>query len=224
MSTNRVTQFSIAFVCICTLGCGDPASPLLAQLRDDDVQVRRKAARTLADARFVNDERVVPALAAATRDADLLVQEAAITSLGQFGTLAESALPELEQALGSLESSIRLAAALAMSKIDPTSKSHQQVLIESLRNGHAPLFLEVGQMGKNAQWAVPTLVDLLTDQQTHVRALAARALGEIGTSNDKVDAALKRRLQDREPAVRRAAEAAIEQLRISATTEPPSGP
>jgi HEAT repeat protein len=140
-----------------------------------------------------------------------------MASLGQFGTLAISALPELEQALGSSEPSIRLAAALATSKIDPTSTAFKPVFIESLRGGNAPLFLEVGQMGKNAQWAVPALVDLLADQKTHVRALAARALGEIGISNDKVDAALKRRLQDREPAVRRAAEAAIDKRRTPPT-------
>jgi HEAT repeat protein len=220
MSISRRSRLLLGLICLCTSGCGGgSAARLIADLHDDDVQVRRKAARALADSQFADDERVVPALTAATRDADLLVQEAAITSLGQFGALAQSALPELEQAIGSTEPSIRLATALAMSKIDPTTTAFQQVLIESLRSGHAPLFLEVGQLGKNAQWAIPTLVDLLADQQTHVRALSARALGEIGISNDKVDTALKRRLQDREPSVRRAAEAAIEQLRKSASPE-----
>jgi HEAT repeat protein len=150
MSTNCVAHFSIAFVCLCALGCSDPTGSLLAQLHGDDIQTRRKAARALADSQFADDERVVPALTAATRDDDLLVQEASITALGKFGTLAESALPELEQALSSTEPPIRLAAALAISKIDPTSTAFQQVIFESLRNGDPPIFLDVGQMGKNA--------------------------------------------------------------------------
>jgi HEAT repeat protein len=121
-------------------------------------------------------------------------------------------VPALERVLGDTDTSVRLSAAVALQKIDPANQSFRPLLIESLEAGHAPLFLEVGRMGPDAEWAVPTLVTLLTHPQPQIRALSARALGEIGVAGRIVETALKQRLRDDSAAVRRAAERALEQI------------
>ena len=68
-------------------------------------------------------------------------------------------------------------------------------------------------MGPDAEWAVATLIKLTSHPQTHIRALSARALGEIGITTDQVQSTLKKLLRDRELPVRQTAETALEQLR-----------
>jgi HEAT repeat protein len=198
--------------CLFILGCGGSASRLIAELDHEDPQVRRQAARALSDSQYAGDERVVAALVGAVADADVGVSQAAITTLGRFGEAAKPAVPVLEGSLSHSESRLRLAAARSLAKIDPQSTRYQQEFLEALREGNGPVFLEVGRMGKKAQWAVPTLVELLNHQQTHVRALAAQTLGEIGIASDEITSALQRRLQDSEPSVRHAAQSAIKRL------------
>ena len=102
---------------------------------------------------------MVASLAEALEDSDLEVRELAAESLGQIGSEAKSGLPALEQALNDPQPSVRHTAALAIQKIDPQATSYQPVLIEALRAGDGPVFLEVGRMGADAKWAVPTLDD-----------------------------------------------------------------
>jgi HEAT repeat protein len=214
MINKRLVRAPAGLLCLSILGCGGEASRLIAELRHDDANVRLKAARALADPVFAGDERVVAALTAAIDDSDPAVQEAVVTTLVTFGEAGAPALPALEGLLTSRDPAVQLAAARAISRIEPESTNYRPALIESLRAGHAPLFLEVQEM-PDAQWAVPTLVELLSDSRTHVRALSAQALGNIGHADDEVIAALKRRLQDGEIAVRRAAKAALDHLQAT---------
>jgi len=129
-------------------------------------------------------------------------------------------VPALERVLGDTDTSVRLSAAVALQKIDPANQSFRPLLVESLEAGHAPMFLEVGRMGPDAAWAVPTLVRLLSHPQPQIRALAARALGEIGVADADVESVLRRRVRDDAAAVRRAAQKALEQIQtIGAATE-----
>jgi hypothetical protein len=111
---------------------------------------------------------------------------------------------------------VRLTTALAIQKIDPRSRTHQAVLIQSLQSGDGTVFLEVGRMGADAKWAVPTLIKLLSHQQPKIRALSAQALGGIGADASAAKPALRQRLRDPDPMVRKAAQHALPNI------EPPA--
>jgi len=198
------------FFCLLLLGCGaNSTDRLVAQLGDDDPEVRRVAARALADQRGTSSE-IIAALTQAAANSDVEVRQIAVEALAQKGSAAETVLPPLERALADPELSVRLKAALAIRKIDPESESYRPVLLDSLRAGHGTVFLEVGRMGTDAQWAVPTLVTVLSsDRRPSIRALAASTLGRIGASTSKVESALRRALRDQSPAVRTAAQQAL---------------
>lgn len=211
MSCKRAAWLALGCLCLWTAGCGGPSTAeLIRQLGDADPVVRRAAVEALAE-QTGKGERVVAALTTAVGDADPSVRVIAITALGEAG--ADSSLAALEQALENPIETTRVVAALAIQKIDPQAESYQRVILESLRGGNGPLFLEVGQMGTDAAWAVPTLIELTSHPRTHVRGLSARVLGEIGVADERVISALERRLNDSEPGVRHAAEFALGQLR-----------
>ena len=169
----------------------------------------RRAA--LADERG-NSSQLIEALAAATSDSDVEVREIAVAALGQRGDAAKPVLPRLERALSDPEVSVRLKAALAIRHIEPDSHSYERVLLDSLRAGHGTVFLEVGRMGSDAAWATPALVAALADRRPTIRALAATTLGQIGASGGEVEAALRRAERDPKPAVREAAQQALQKL------------
>ena len=211
MSISHAANLALVCCVLVTLGCGNTTDELVAQLGDPDPEIRCTAARGLGEQRE-NVRIVVPALSRASQDADVEVREVAISALGQIGSAANASLPDLDEALDDSERAVRLAAALAIQKIDPQRRSYAPVILESLRAGHGPVFLEVGRMGADAEWAVPTLVKLLSHRHTAIRALAAQTLGEIGVAANDAESSLQRSLRDPEPAVRRAARRALEQI------------
>lgn len=186
-------------------GCGGPAvDEWVTQLDDPDPQRRRAAAGQLA-AMQGTSEPVIEALAIASTNSDADVREIAVAALGRKGVESGAVYPALEQALADAEVAVRLKAALAIQQIDPTNLEYREVLLESLRSGHGTVFLDIGRMGADAEWAVPTLVSSLSDQRPAIRALAAKTLGEIHAGDAVVIAALQQALRDQTPAVRDAA-------------------
>ena len=132
MIHKRLVRAPAGLLCLLILGCGGEASRLIGELRDDDANVRVKAARALADPLFAGDERVVAALTAAIDDSDPAVQEAVVTTLVTFGKAAAPALPALEGLLASRDAAVQLAAARAIARIEPESTNYRPALIESL--------------------------------------------------------------------------------------------
>jgi len=201
----------LACVILFIVGCTSSNEQLIAQLGEPDPKTRIAAARALG-AQQDDMARIVPALAGATQDADVEVRETSLTALGRIGPAAKSSLPSLEQSLDDPELSVRVAAALASQKIDPGNATFVPVILDALRAGHGPVFLEVERMGPKAAWAVPTLVKLLADERASIRALAARTLGEIGVAEGGVKSALERGLRDNSFAVRKAAQRSLQQI------------
>ena len=220
MSSSRALQLMLVWSGCFALGCGNSTDALVAQLGDGDPAVRRFAARALGEEHGSSAEAVA-ALGRAIEDPDIEVREFAGASLGQLGPAAAASMPALESALNDPELPVRLAAARAIQKIDPASRSHEPVLIASLRAGHGPVFLEVGRMRADAEWAVPTLVKLLSHRKATIRALAARTLGEIGVADGKVESALQRSQRDDHPTVRTAAQQALDHMRSQSTMAEP---
>jgi HEAT repeat protein len=212
MQTKRGLMLALIGVWPLMLGCsGNSTNQHIAQLGDGDPKVRRAAVRALREQKNDSAEAVT-ALAGACKDQDLEVREIAVAALGRFGAAAKPSEPALAEALRDPEISVRLGAAKALQKIDPESQNYVPVILDSLSAGHGTIFLDVGQMGADAKWAIPTLDKLLSHQQAGIRALAARTLGQIGVATSEATAALTRSLRDTDPVVRKAAQHALAQL------------
>lgn len=212
------TSFLLIWVILATLplaiGCGgNSAEKLIVQLGDVDPVVRRAAAKSLGKQPGEASDAMIAALATASQDADLEVRELAIASLGQLGPAAKSGEPALKKALTDRELSVRLKAAFVLQSVDPENRTYLPVILEALNAGHGTVFLDVGQLGGEAKWAVPTLSKLLSHQQAGIRALAARTLGQIGAAAGDAESSLKQSLRDSDPAVRKAAKNALERIR-----------
>jgi HEAT repeat protein len=212
MRISRWNPLAIVGMLLLTLGCGGKSTTkLIAELSDSDPKIRRAAARELSDLQGDPNDAIA-ALALATTDADLEVREIAVAGLAHFGVAAISSEAALEKALGDPEVSVRLGAAKALQKIDPESTSYVPVILDALNAGNGAIFLDVGQMGASAKWAVPTLVKLLSHPQAGIRALAARTLGKIGVATTQGESGLSRSLRDTDPSVRKAAQRALAQI------------
>ena len=195
--------------CLLVTGCGtNPTATAISQLQSSDVEVRRAAARTLGE-QTDSDARVVAAVTKAVGDSDKAVRWLAIDDLAKIGPPAASSVPAVIKALDDADAAVRLRAALVIQKIDPKNPNFPRVLIAEMRAGNGRVLLDVGAMGKDAAWAVPTLIELLSHQSPKVRALAAQALGRIGPAGTDAKTALQRAASDPNPAVQSAAREAI---------------
>jgi HEAT repeat protein len=211
MISNRATGVFIACSALALWGCSRSTDRWITQLTDADPKVRRAAVVAL-DKQGDESDMVVAALSRATEDSDTTVRELSVSALGKMKGAAGKSLPALEHALSDSEVSVRVAAALAIHDLDPKRDSYRRVLINSLQAGNGPVFLAVGQMGKEAAWAVPTLVKLSSYPQAAIRALSARTLGEIGVFTDKAQFALQRLAHDENAAVRNAARHVLDSM------------
>lgn len=194
------------------LGCGGGADvdALIAQLGDADSSVRITAAAALGKLGAAAESAVVP-LQEALRDPHPEVRQASARSLGEIGEPSRSATPALETALSDEDLRVQLAAAWALVKLDPAGRKYAHVLTATMKLGEGGTIVAVGNLGPSADWAVPTLVELLSDQRPNTRRLAADALGRIGPTGDAVTA-LQQATQDADDRVRAAATAALAQV------------
>ena len=217
MSICRSMRLTCLSILLSVLGCGgDRTNELIAQLQDGDVGDRRAAVEALV---ICEGEQVTAALASAIEDSDTDVRRLAINALGQRRSRDTSQLSSIESALEDPQLSVRLAAALAIQKIEPDNETFIPVLIDALRSGEGGIFLEVAEMGPDAKWAVPTLTRLLSHPETKIRALTAYTLGQLGPIARDAEAALTRALKDPQDVVRSKAEQALEQIQSELTTE-----
>jgi hypothetical protein len=192
-------------------GCGDPVDKLIAQLNSSDVQIRRDAVRAIRETKNV-DDRVLAALTKCITDSDPEVKTICIGGLGEIGAAAKSSTPALETALKDGEQQVRVKAALAIQKIDPQNRSFVPVLVNEMRSGDGRLMLQIGALGADAAWAVPTLIGLLSHESPPMRALAARTLGQIGPPATSAKTALHQATRDTNAAVQGAARAALSRV------------
>lgn len=218
MTKLELIERLIAVLALClVVGCRtDPTAELIEQLGDADVDVRRAAARELAD--LGRDAILaVPALKGAVQDDDAVVRRLAIHAIGRIGPQAESYLPTLTAALKDDELAVRLAAALAIDRVDPNEESHRKELIAAMRMGEGGIIVAVGQTGENAAWAVPTFIELLGDRRSGIRRITANSLEQIGPAAEAALEKLQRvARQDEDDRVRAAAENAVNSIQTAA--------
>lgn len=203
---NSVRMASLGFAMV-MLGCRDEGTDaLILQLKAADIETRRTAVKELVDC---EGDEVTAALASVLDDTDTSVRRLPIIAIGQRGPLAVAQLPSLLPALEDPELPVRLATALAIQAIEPKNKDFVPVLTAALLAGEGGIFLEVAEMGPDAQWAVPTLIRLLSHPETKIRALTAVTLGRLGPTARNAEPALRKALKDPQDPVRNAAQAAL---------------
>jgi HEAT repeat protein len=208
MSIKTLYRRPQLWIWLAFAGCNDPVASSIAQLQSSDVEVRRAAARTLGEQKNL-DIRAAAELTKTVADSDMEIRWLSIDDLAKIGPAAASSLPALVKALDDSDAAVRLRAALAIQEIDPKNPDFPRVLIAEMHAGNGRVLLDVGAMGKDAAWAVPTLIELLSHQSPKVRALAAQALGRIGPTSSDAKFALQRAASDPNPAVQSAAREAI---------------
>ena len=190
LSINCFRWLPFLAMCLLLAGCArDGVDTWIAQLQNPDVEVRRAAARAL-EQQTQFDNRVVVALTKTVADSDAEVRRLSINTLGKIGPPAASGLPALTARIKDTDSSVRLKAALAIQKIDPKNSTFQSVLITAMRAGDGRTLLEVGAMGKDAAWAVPTLIGLLSHESAKVLRAGGPNAGSRRTSCRRIEASV----------------------------------
>jgi HEAT repeat protein len=171
---------------------------LVKQLKDKEADVRRKAAKELADA-GADAKPAVPVLVAALKDNDLFVRRFSAQALGAIGEDAQSALPALEKIVKdpNEKKEVQEAAIVAVGKMGKGSVKLLGAFVKdtnyeaALRRRAAEA---LGALGTDARDALPALTEALKgvvpkgkklDKDTDIRLEAADALGNIAGPDDK---------------------------------------
>jgi HEAT repeat protein len=194
------------------LGDRRAVAPLLAKLHDEDAQVRGNVARALGR---LCDKRAIKPLIALLQDPCEQVRSYALGALSRLNALAKLRDPQAMDALiAALRGSrvLRNDAVRALAEIgDPRAVGP---LVEALtvevrgvpRGRHWGDTIAVA-LGRIGEPAVLPLIDLLADDDTEIRRLAAEGL--LYTRDRRAVEPLKQALQDEDPMVRHAAARAL---------------
>lgn len=178
MKTLAAAFFS--FLCFVPLARSADIATLVRQLKSEDAEERRAAAKGLAEMGS-EAKSAVGALATALKDKDLFVRRFSAQALGEIGPEAKSAVRPLAEALKDSRKEVAQAAAVALGKVGGDGVGALALFVgdkgkdpEARRKAAEAL----GSLGANAKSAVPGLTAALKDRD--VRLEAANALGEIG--------------------------------------------
>jgi HEAT repeat protein len=200
------------------IGADDPASvaALTSLLADPTPTIRAAATRALG-ALGKAAAAAVPDLVRLLQDADETVRTVAADAIGRMGTLDGEATGTLAQALTSEDNVVRAQTAEALGTIGAAAADVAPVLAVAATDENdmvrAKAVEALGKIGEAAaDIAVPRLVRALRDPDGWVSALAAEALGEMGTAADEAVPALVRSLSHRNAQVRANAAEALGKL------------
>jgi HEAT repeat protein len=160
-------------------GDAEKAVPVLAKLlKHSSTPVRGHAASAIG--RFGgNAKAAVPQLAATLRDEDATIRAAAARALGAIGPNAKAAVPALAKALDDEVGTVTIAAAEALGAV---GKAAVPALNERLKdpNLNSLAATILGEIGPDAEAAVPGLVKLLSVDDEATKTEALLALAAIG--------------------------------------------
>jgi HEAT repeat protein len=157
---------------------------LIAALKDENVEVRRAAARSLSNHR---DRRAVPGLIEALKDSDAEVRMCAAEALGEFAD--PRAVPGLAALLKDGSKDVRRAALNALDEF--ADKVPDETILASLNDSDADVRMAALSLASNRLSSgdqdgdrpadpryVAAFTRLLADPNVDVRSHAASALGE----------------------------------------------
>jgi HEAT repeat protein len=189
---------------------------LLAALRDDDWNVRRKAAAALVKLGAATPD-VTAFWIAALRAHDGDVRRDAAQALGELGAATPDVTDALLAALRDDNWYVRQNAAEALVKLGTATPDVTDALLAALRDGNYDVRLRaaeaLGKLGAASSDVVSGLLAALRDNSPHVRRCAAWTLGELGAAtSDVTDALLAALRDDKDEQVRRIAAQALGKL------------
>lgn len=177
---------------------------IVAGLKSDKVEVRRAAARALAE---INPppETTAPLLIQAIHDSDPSVIANAVDAMASLGP---KIVPRVANN-GLKNKDLRLYAVRILAKIGPDAKEAAPALAEALKGSEGDFRREaqfvLGAFGADAAPAVPELIKSLDSDDEQVRNGAIYALGKIGPAAKAALPSLRRLRESDEAFVRFAA-------------------
>ncbi len=178
------------------------SNAIISELKDEDMSVRRNAARALG---AIGNSRVVKVLEDGSKEEDTSARMNATSVLGAI--CDAGAIEALEEALKDEDTSVRGDAARALGTIGDTGAVES--LKEALKDGDTfvrrSVAVALGRIGDAG--AVEELKEALKDGDTFVRGFAANALGRIGDAGAVEE--LKEALNDGDASVRGSAAGAL---------------
>ncbi len=195
MKKLLLAAVALAWCAVPAFGADVP--DLIKKLKSSDSDVRRAAAKDLADA-GTDAKPAVPALRGALKDSDRFVRRFAAQALAAIGPEASAAVPELRIAANAKEIQVAEAATVALGKIGPPAlpalmaiakdKNKEPVVRRKAIEG-------LGSMGEAGRSAIPTLTEIIKPGKgkmkggrkgdpTDVRADVANALGNLARADD----------------------------------------
>jgi HEAT repeat protein len=218
----------IGMIWCTTAAPGADVSELVKQLKSDDVETRRSAAKALEEG-GAESKAAVPALIKALKDRDTFVRRFAAQALGAIGPQAHQAVRALTMTLNDSHKEVQEAAARALGKLGP---SGVETLIVLVRDDSRDTTMRrqaidsLTSLGRAAHPAVPALTELLKQPAgkgkkkaapEDVRVAAATALGSLAVSSDKETIKTLEALTDKKAKtprdLRQAANQALRQIR-----------
>jgi HEAT repeat protein len=213
---------------------GAEVRDLIAKLKSNDAEVRRSAAKDLAEW-GPQARAAVPALTKMLSDRDLFVRRFSAEALGAIGPDAKSAATALSMALSDNRKEVQLAAAEALGKIGPAGiKALTNAVKDTAKDGEVRRKAAQGlaKIGLEARGAVPALAGVLKAKtkgkgkgkfnDDDVRIDVAIALGAIAREEDKAAIEALRSVSEgkqRNRALKKAAGEALKKI----TGEEPKG-
>jgi HEAT repeat protein len=204
---------ALALAIIAVSAPGAEVGELINKLRDKDSDVRRAAAKDLAEM----GPEARPALAdliRALKDSDLFVRRYAAEAIGSIGPEARSAIPDLKKALADTRKEVQLAVVVALGKIGPESL---QTLLVALKDSAVDAEVRrraadaLGSFGKDGRPAIKPLTEVLVGPASKgkektpkkmgnpddIRMAVVTALGQLANAEDKDTISAVRSLLDK---------------------------
>ena len=168
------------------LDIGDEVEPavsgLIHALVDEDADVQSGAVNALA---AFGDEAIAP-LIQALDDGEVARRANAAKALGRIEPPAEDAVPALAGALGDDHPEVRLNAIEALLVMETAASQAAPAIAERLVHDDDPKVRKVAAdaLGRFRDLsAIPTLIEAIGDDDSHVRRLAAQSLYYLGDAS-----------------------------------------
>ena len=177
-------------------------------LDDEHFGIRKAALDALGafDANKLKEVGVIAKIVKRLQDVNIVVEEAAVRSLGSLKSGANETVPDLIEML-TKSNEIRDAAKQAIANIGPAAKSTVPALV-ALIDAKKPEIVRIAAidslaaMGSNANNAVADLIPLLQDNNNIIKTAAASALTKIGRPSSESVPGLIKLLQHKDVNVR----------------------
>ncbi|QDT42021.1 putative phycocyanin operon protein Z [Gimesia alba] len=194
---------------------------LIKVLSDENPLVRREAANAISLTGPLGEPAVAALTEALKKEENPRVTMELISALAEIGPkAAASAVPLITPYLSSGDRELRMIATYALARFGAASKSAIPSLEKELsaHNGMENTvtlwaLAKIDPTPQRAQKAAPSMAKVITDHQNpDARLEAAISLGDFGINTPEIKQALEQGLKDKDPRVKKAAEAALKKL------------